>query len=210
MTENNNQYPHLTTKDKQLCINLAQQTLTTNKVTQTDITTVTQQLGRYPRGIIGIGARCTRCQTPLVVITRPLINGTLPFPTTCYLTSREATKAVSGLESTGVMTQLTAQLADTTDHANHLREQYYRAHEMYLFFRFLLAEHLGDSEEHIASISAGGMPTRVKCLHALVAQSLVFGSGVNPVGDWALTQIKDSFDPHICRCSIHLTDNQKG
>lgn len=38
----------------------------------------------------------------------------------------------------------------------------------------------------IAGISAGGMPTRVKCLHVLVAHSLAVGKGVNPLGDEAL------------------------
>jgi uncharacterized protein len=41
----------------------------------------------------------------------------------------------------------------------------------------------------IARISAGGMPDRVKCLHALVAHSLAVGSGVNPLGDEALKKI---------------------
>ena len=38
----------------------------------------------------------------------------------------------------------------------------------------------------IDGVSAGGMPTRVKCLHALVAHSLVAGPGGNPAGDKAL------------------------
>ena len=37
-----------------------------------------------------------------------------------------------------------------------------------------------------SGISAGGMPTRVKCLHVLVAHSLAAGPGVNPLGDEAL------------------------
>jgi hypothetical protein len=35
----------------------------------------------------------------------------------------------------------------------------------------------------IDRVSAGGMPDRVKCLHALAAQSLAAGPGVNPFGD---------------------------
>ena len=35
----------------------------------------------------------------------------------------------------------------------------------------------------IADISAGGMPDRVKCLHALAAHALAAGAGVNPLGD---------------------------
>ena len=33
------------------------------------------------------------------------------------------------------------------------------------------------------------MPTRVKCLHALIAHSLAVGPGINPVGDDALQRI---------------------
>ena len=36
------------------------------------------------------------------------------------------------------------------------------------------------------SPSAGGMPTRVKCLHVLAGQALAQGRGVNPLGDEVL------------------------
>jgi uncharacterized protein len=41
----------------------------------------------------------------------------------------------------------------------------------------------------IAGISAGGMPTRVKCLHVLIGHSLAAGPGVNPLGDEALAAL---------------------
>ena len=59
-----------------------------------------------------------------------------------------------------------------------------------------------DSEEHIEGTSAGGMPVRVKCLHALLAQTLVMGEGANPIGDMALSAIKHEFDPAVCRCAV--------
>ena len=37
----------------------------------------------------------------------------------------------------------------------------------------------------------GGMPDRVKCLHALVAHALAAGPGVNPFGDEALDALAD-------------------
>jgi hypothetical protein len=48
-------------------------------------------------------------------------------------------------------------------------------------------------------VSAGGMPTRVKCLHALVAHTLAAGSGVNPIGDRAL-ELAD-WSPEYCECT---------
>ena len=35
------------------------------------------------------------------------------------------------------------------------------------------------------------MPTRVKCLHALLAHSLAAGRGVNPLGD----EVRDTLPP---------------
>jgi hypothetical protein len=35
------------------------------------------------------------------------------------------------------------------------------------------------------------MPTRVKCLHALLAHSLAAGNGVNPLGD----EVRDALSP---------------
>ncbi|HEY6743470.1 MAG TPA: DUF501 domain-containing protein, partial [Lapillicoccus sp.] len=65
-----------------------------------------------------------------------------------------------------------------------LAEAYRAAHEAYLARRAAL----GDVPE-IAGISAGGMPTRVKCLHALLAHALAAGPGVNPLGDEVRSEI---------------------
>jgi hypothetical protein len=43
----------------------------------------------------------------------------------------------------------------------------------------------------IAGTSAGGMPTRVKCLHVLVGHALAAGPGVNPLGDEAVAALPD-------------------
>ena len=67
-----------------------------------------------------------------------------------------------------------------------LKAAYERAHELYLAFRHEIAVAMEDSEEHIEGTSAGGMPVRIKCLHALLAQTLVMGEGANPIGDMAL------------------------
>ena len=164
---------------------------------QGDVEIVRRELGRFPRGMVAVGARCA-CGNPLAVITRPLVDGRTPFPTTCYLTSPEAVKAVSRLEAAGRMAQYTRQVQEDSG----LRSAYERAHRLYLAFRHALAVRLGDSEDHIEGISAGGMPVRVKCLHALVGQSLVMGRGVNPIGDAVLDEIAGEFAPNICRCSI--------
>lgn len=77
-----------------------------------------------------------------------------------------------------------AEMTERLGKDEKLAQQYRQAHEAYLADR---AE-LGHVEE-IAGISAGGMPTRVKCLHVLVGHSLAVGPGVNPLGDEALEAI---------------------
>ena len=184
----------MTPDDLQLVTSLVEQRLEEG-ASERDIARVTAQLGRYPRGMVAVGARCV-CGNPLAVVTRPLLPGNIPFPTTCYLTSPEAVKAVSHVEASGDMASYTSMI----EQDEQVRQAYERAHDLYLAFRHALAQRLGDSEEHLANISAGGMPVRVKCLHALVAQSLVMGRGVNPISDMVLDRVRGEFDPQVCRC----------
>ena len=166
-----------------------------HRATDDDVREVEQQLGRFPRGMVAVGARCV-CGRPLTTVTRPLVDGKIPFPTTFYLTHPGATKAISHAEAAGRLTELTEQLG--TD--EELAAGYTRAHEAYLAVRHELAQRLGDSEEHIEGITAGGMPERVKCLHAILAQTLAMGPGVNPVGDMIMAEICEEFDSNVCRC----------
>ena len=62
------------------------------------------------RAAYAVGARCV-CGRPLAVITRPVLPGGIPFPTTCYLTGPEAVGAASHVEAAGVMQQYNDMLA---------------------------------------------------------------------------------------------------
>ncbi|GEA85481.1 hypothetical protein GCM10009774_01910 [Cellulomonas gelida] len=159
-------------------------------VTERDLEVLAEQLSRPPRGVVAIAARCV-CGRPLVVRTSPRLDDGTPFPTTYYLTNPQAVAAVSTLEASGLMKEWTARLAVEAD----LAEAYRHAHEAYLADR----EELGHVEE-IAGISAGGMPTRVKCLHVLVGHALAAGPGVNPFGDEALALIRPTWRPDRCTC----------
>jgi uncharacterized protein len=153
-----------------------------------DIAVVSAQLGRPARDVVGIAARCV-CGAPTVVATAPrLANGT-PFPTLYYLSHPAATSAISALEATQVMNEFSELLAASPT----LQEQYAEAHASYLADR----ESIRVVDE-IAGISAGGMPTRVKCLHALAAHALAAGPGVNPIGDLALERA--TWSPLVCEC----------
>ena len=154
------------------------------KPTPHDIEVVSEQLGRPARNIVGIPARCL-CGNPLVVATNPRLEDGTPFPTLYYLTQPAATQAASRLEAEGKMAEYQERLAED----ENSMEAYRLAHESFLATR----AQLGAIEE-IDGISAGGMPTRVKCLHSLMAHSLSVGPGVNPGGDWALADTPWSKD----------------
>ena len=76
---------------------------------------------------------------------------------------------------------------------------YTRAHELYIRERTQAGEASGVGEvPEIAGVSAGGMPRRVKCFHALLGHALAAGRGVNPIGDWVLDRLAElpASDPH--------------
>lgn len=155
--------------------------------TEADFATLNEQLGRIPRGVVGIAARSSTGE-PLVVATAPRLEDGTPFPTTFYLTHPAYVAECSRLEASGVMTEWTEELS--TD--EELAAAYAQAHVSYLSVRGEIGERANIAEvEEISDFSAGGMPTRVKCLHALVGHSLAAGPGVNPIGDRALTFISD-------------------
>lgn len=163
-------------------------------VTDDDVRIVTAQLGRPARDVVGIPARCA-CGAPTVVATAPRLSDGTPFPTLYYLCHPGATAAVSTLEATGVMADFTRRLAEEPE----LRAAHQRAHDAYLADR----EGLGHVPE-IAHVTAGGMPERVKCLHALVGHALAAGPGVNVLGDLALELA--SWTPDVCRCPDWLAE----
>ena len=153
-----------------------------------DEVTVGEQLGRPPRSIHAVAHRCP-CGNPDVVATEPRLDDGTPFPTTFYLTCPRAVSRIGTLEASGMMNEMTQRLAD--DPA--LAAAYQRAHERYLEYR----ESIGHVEE-IAGVSAGGMPTRVKCLHVLAGQSLGMGRGVNPLGDEVVDALGEFWQSGPC------------
>ena len=46
------------------------------------------------------------------------------------------------------------------------------------------------------------MPTRVKCLHALLGHALAAGPGINPIGDLTLEALRERglWDDRRCSC----------
>lgn len=150
---------------------------TLETVTEVDRAVIARQLGRKPRALRAIAHRCPSGH-PSVVQTSPRLPDGTPFPTLYYLTCPRLCSMVSTLESSGLMREMTAALAEDED----LARAYHAAHVSYLAERDAI-EPLG------TDVTAGGMPSRVKCLHVHVAHALAKGPGVNPFGDEALRKL---------------------
>jgi uncharacterized protein len=153
-----------------------------------DEAVVAAQLGRPPRAIHAVGHRCP-CGNPDVVATEPRLDDGTPFPTTFYLTCPRAASMIGTLEASGLMKAMSDRLAQDPE----LAAAYRHAHEAYLAYR----ERIGHVPE-IAGVSAGGMPTRVKCLHVLAGQALAQGRGVNPLGDEVLDLLGEFWKAGPC------------
>lgn len=145
-----------------------------------DEAAVAAQLGRAPRGLRAVAHRCP-CGLPDVVETAPRLPDGTPFPTLYYLTCPRAAAAMSTLESSGMMREMTARLAENGE----LKAAYERAHDDYLARRDTAAADEGLAPLPPGTQSAGGMPERVKCLHALAAHELAV-PGSNPLGREAI------------------------
>lgn len=161
----------------------------TNTPTAADLLSIAYQLGRTPRDVHAIAHRCP-CGKPDVVETPPRLSDGTPFPTFYYATCPRLTGAISTLESSGMM----AEMQERLDADLVLAGEYHAAHDDYLAARAAL----GMDVPEVEGISAGGMPDRVKCLHALVAHSLGAQPGVNPLGDEALAVLPEWWKVNPC------------
>ncbi|MEU3273559.1 DUF501 domain-containing protein [Saccharomonospora sp. NPDC006951] len=148
-------------------------------VSDEDKDVIAGQLGRPPRALRTVAARCPSGH-PAVVQTSPRLEDGTPFPTLYYLTCPALASLVGKLEASGLMREMTERLAADEE----LAAAYLRAHESYLAERDAI-EPLGHE------VSAGGMPGRVKCLHVHLAHTLARGEGVNPFGDETLRLLKE-------------------
>lgn len=130
---------------------------------------VSAQLGRPARGENAVVHRCVY-GLPTVVRVPPRLPDGTPFPTLFWLTCPVARSAVGRLEAEGEMRGMNDRLAEDPD----LAAEYRAAHDRYIALR----DRLGGPLE--GDPGAGGMPDRVKCLHAHEAHHLATGD--NPMG----------------------------
>jgi uncharacterized protein len=134
-------------------------------------------IGRPLRGASAAAVRCG-WGLPAVLRVDPALEDGTPFPTTFWLACPIANRHVGRLEAEGSMVGLNDRLATDPD----LAEAYAAAHERYVAFR----DGLGPKVPR--DPSAGGMPTRVKCLHSLYGHHLATRD--NPIGAWVAERVE--------------------
>jgi exopolyphosphatase/guanosine-5'-triphosphate,3'-diphosphate pyrophosphatase len=137
------------------------------------------QIGRDVRGSVAVASRC-RYGLPVVVRTAPLLPDGTPFPTLYWLACPAARVAVGRLEAAGWNAELSERVAAEPE----LAAAHAAAHASYLAQRDAMAPLPGNP-------GVGGLPGRVKCLHALYAHQSA--TGADPVGR-IVSQVVDPID----------------
>lgn len=152
---------------------------------ETESALAATMIGRRLRGRSAAAVRCA-WELPAVLRVDPhLVDGT-PFPTLFWLSCPIAVRAVGRLEHSGTMVAWNERLEQDTAFAG----DYAAAAARYVATR----DRLGGPVPRDAA--AGGMPRRVKCLHALYAHHLATRD--NPVGDAVAAEVEPLPCPAPC------------
>jgi hypothetical protein len=153
--------------------------LAPGSVTGDDLRVVRRQLGRVPRPMSAVAARCPH-GFPAVVEVLPVDERGRPFPTLYYLTCPTAVAAIGTLESGGGVERfqrtvdaddgLRAALAEAVAETRARREELMRAPGP----QDPTVRRSGAGTASLAT-GVGGVadPSRLKCLHAHAAHALV-------------------------------------
>lgn len=148
---------------------------------------VEAQIGREPRAMEGVAARCC-FGMPAVTRQAPTDSNGQPFPTAFYLTCPHLVKQIDRIEGVGGVRRYEQALRDEPE----LHDATMAAH----------ARHR-ELTTHGANIAASGNPEYPKCLHAHAAFEL--GAGDHPLG----ARVLDEAAPIWCedaRCRKFLAE----
>lgn len=151
-----------------------------------DLYVLENQMGRFPRGVLGVVKRC-KYDYPQVIATHPLLEDEI-FPTFLWLTCPALVKELNVLESEGWVRRLEERLRHDTRFQERLRE----AHKEYARMRReslseevieKLRQESPGSARVVEESGIGGTMrfAGIKCLHMHIADYL--GRGDNAVGE---------------------------
>lgn len=173
-----------------------------NKIqtTEQDLQKALELLGRKPRTPFSIKSRCPN-GSPQVLLADPVFNENgiwKPFPTFLWLVCPELKLKAAHLEQNGLIRSFSARLDDNQS----FRQEFIKGQREISQIRLKMARDiLGDSiPEYILRILetttiVGSIDiTKVKCLHAHLAQELAFAN--NPIGKEILKLIGNCTGKH--------------
>jgi uncharacterized protein len=132
-----------------------------------DLETLTVQLGRPPRGLVGVVVRCPFGR-PAVVEQRSYLDDGTPFPTTFYLTCPAAVTRVGQLESGGGVARYEALVAGDES----ARAAWHDGAREQRRLRRAAARMADDGASFGLGIGGTHREGAVKCLHAHIAFAL--------------------------------------
>jgi hypothetical protein len=158
-----------------------------------DAIALERQLGRRPRAVARVVARCP-FGVPAVTEQDPYAADGTPFPTTYYLTCRHLVAAVSRLEAAGGVERWSEEVR----HVPALRADLERATREQIELRHALAgERRGRDGGASLDTGIGGSrnPAELKCLHAHVAYALAHPSYT--LGSRVLEEVPERW-PSVC------------
>jgi len=142
---------------------------------------VEAQIGRPPRSVVDVAARC-HLGLPVVITVPPLLDDGTPFPTLYWLTCPLATKRIGRIEAGGGVRA--AELMLSEDPA--LLDAHEAAMARYREQRDALIPE--GYEGHRPTGGVGGTRAGVKCLHAQYADTTA--GNENPIGAWTAAQVE--------------------
>lgn len=156
---------------------------------------VAAQIGRRPRSVVDVAARCP-LSLPVVIKVPPHLDDGTPFPTTYWLTCPLASRRIGRIEADGGVKAAEARIvADPAFAAG-----YVQAMERYEAERDALVDPA--VSPHRPSGGVGGSRRGVKCLHAHYADHAA--GNANPVGADTAARIEP------LDCSIPCVDGRGG
>jgi len=150
-------------------------------LTQEDKDVISWQIGREPQGIAKIAVRAKN-GTPLVLQMQSIVDEK-PFPTLYWLCSRDLSKAIGSIETSGWVKKIEEEILIDSD----LKQAFYENHQAYVRERSeqmtaqdrLTIEQRGFSEM-FERYGIGGISQwdKVRCLHMQYAHHLAQGNAI--------------------------------
>lgn len=161
--------------------------MTYEKPTDETLAIIKKQLGREPRGVLGIKTFCEH-GFPQVIVNRPVFAPESQieiFPTLYWLTCPYLRREIALLEGEGLIAQFEERIATDEEFAKKVEDNHreYAARRLALIpveVRNRLQEEYPERYQVLAESGVGGIrnPEGVKCLHTHVADYLAEGKNV--------------------------------